>query len=40
MTYTKEEARQELEKLVERFRDNIDVYKRSTYNQAGEVLYF
>ncbi len=34
MSYTKEEARHEIRKLVERFRDNIDVYKRSTYNET------
>jgi type I restriction-modification system DNA methylase subunit len=34
MRCTKEEARDEVRKLVERFRDNIDVYKRSTYNET------
>lgn len=30
----KEQARQTIEELVERFRDNIDVYKKSAYNEA------
>jgi hypothetical protein len=30
----KEEARQKIKELVERFRYNLDVYKRSTYNEA------
>ncbi len=34
MTYTKEQAKQEVRKLVELFRYNIDVYKRPTYNET------
>jgi len=34
MTYTKEQAKQEVKKLVERFRYNIDVYKKSAYNET------
>ena len=30
----KEQAKQKLRELVERFRRNLDVYKRSTYNEA------
>jgi len=30
----KEQARQKIKELVERFRYNLDVYKRSTYNEA------
>ena len=29
-----EEAKQKVKELCERFRYNIDVYKRSTYNEA------
>ncbi len=31
----KEEAKQNIKKLVERFRYNLDVYKKSTYNETG-----
>jgi type I restriction-modification system DNA methylase subunit len=34
MTYTKEQARQTFGELVDRFRYNLDVYKKSTYNEA------
>jgi len=34
MTYTKEQGKQKIETLVDRFRTNIDVYKRSAYNEA------
>ena len=30
----KEEAKQKIKKLVERFRYNLDVYKKSTYNET------
>ncbi|HUV02551.1 MAG TPA: N-6 DNA methylase [Desulfobacteria bacterium] len=34
MSYTKGQAKIKVTELVERFRDNIDVYKRSTYNET------
>jgi len=34
MTYTKEQGKQKLVELVDRFRTNIDVYKKSAYNEA------
>jgi type I restriction-modification system DNA methylase subunit len=34
MTYTEEQAKQKLRELVERFRYNLDVYKKSTYNET------
>jgi len=34
MTYTKEQAKQTFGELVERFRYNIDVYKKSAYNET------
>jgi hypothetical protein len=34
MTYTKEQARQKVTELVDRFRYNLDVYKKSTYNET------
>jgi type I restriction-modification system DNA methylase subunit len=34
MTYTEEEAKQKLGELVDRFRTNIDAYKKSAYNEA------
>ncbi|MBA7525284.1 Type IIS restriction enzyme Eco57I [subsurface metagenome] len=34
MTYTKEQAKQTFGELVERFRYNLDVYKKSAYNEA------
>jgi len=34
MTYTKEQGRQKIGALVERFQTNIDVYKKSAYNEA------
>jgi hypothetical protein len=34
MTYTEEEAKRKLGELVARFRANIDVYKKSAYNEA------
>jgi hypothetical protein len=34
MTYTEEAAKQKLGELVARFRTNIDVYKKSAYNEA------
>ena len=34
MTYTKEQAKQTVKELVERFRRNLDVYKKSTYNET------
>jgi predicted type IV restriction endonuclease len=34
MTYTKEQAKQKFGELVERFRYNLDVYKKSSYNEA------
>lgn len=34
MTLTKEQAKQKITGLVERFRANIDVYKRSSYNET------
>ncbi|MGB7532429.1 MAG: N-6 DNA methylase, partial [Halobacteriota archaeon] len=34
MTYTKEQAKQTVKELVERFRYNLDVYKKSTYNET------
>ena len=34
MTYTEEEAKQKVGELVDRFRTNIDVYKRSAYKEA------
>ena len=34
MTYTKEHAKQKVEELVDRFRYNLDVYKKSTYNET------
>jgi hypothetical protein len=34
MTYTKEQAKQKVEELVERFRYNLDVYKKSAYNET------
>jgi len=30
----KEQARQRIKELIERFRYNLDVYKKSTYNEA------
>ena len=34
MTYTKEQGKQKIKELVERFRYNLDVYKKSTYNET------
>ncbi len=34
MTYTKEQAKQTVKERVERFRYNLDVYKKSTYNET------
>ncbi len=34
MTLTKEQAKQKISELVERFRANIDAYKKSTYNET------
>ncbi|RCV62891.1 Type I restriction-modification system, DNA methylase subunit [Methanophagales archaeon] len=34
MTYTKEQGKQKIKELVERFRYNLDVYKKSAYNET------
>jgi len=34
MTYRKEQGKQKIKELVERFRYNLDVYKMSTYNET------
>ncbi len=34
MSYTKEQGKQKIGELVERFRYNLDVYKKSTYNET------
>ncbi|KAF5437570.1 Type I restriction-modification system, DNA methylase subunit [Candidatus Methanophagaceae archaeon] len=34
MSYTKEQGKQKIKELVERFRYNLDVYKKSTYNET------
>jgi type I restriction-modification system DNA methylase subunit len=34
MTYTKEQGKQKIKELVERFQYNLDVYKKSTYNET------
>ncbi len=36
----KEEAKQKIKKLVERFRYNLDVYKKSTYNETQVRIEF
>jgi len=36
----KEEAKQNIKKLVERFRYNLDVYKKSTYNETQVRIEF
>ena len=40
MTYTKEQAKQKFGELVERFRYNLDVYKKSSYNEAQVRIEF
>ena len=40
MTYTKEQAKQKFGELVERFRRNLDVYKKSSYNEAQVRIEF
>ena len=40
MTYTKEQAKQRIKELVERFRYNLDVYKKSSYNEAQVRIEF
>ncbi|MEA3487749.1 MAG: DNA methyltransferase [Euryarchaeota archaeon] len=34
MSYTKEQGKQKIKELVDRFRYNLDVYKKSTYNET------
>jgi len=36
----KEDAKQNIEKLVERFRYNLDIYKKSTYNETQVRIEF
>ena len=40
MTYTKEQAKQRIKELVERFKYNLDVYKKSSYNEAQVRIEF
>jgi len=40
MTYTKEQGKQKIGELVDRFRANIAAYKKSTYNEAQVRLEF